>query len=65
VCDNGGYAVINRLQTNQGAAAFNNLLEDCAGPCDVRVDFAQYAPALGCTVEDVAVDAGVEEPRVA
>ena len=26
VCDNGGYAVINRLQVNTGGAEFNNLL---------------------------------------
>ena len=28
VCDNGGYAVINRLQVNTGGAEFNNLLLD-------------------------------------
>ena len=28
VCDNGGYAVINRLQVNTGGAEFNNLLSD-------------------------------------
>ncbi|MGB1474101.1 MAG: 3D-(3,5/4)-trihydroxycyclohexane-1,2-dione acylhydrolase (decyclizing), partial [Candidatus Puniceispirillaceae bacterium] len=28
VCDNGGFAVINRLQTNMGGAGFNNLLAD-------------------------------------
>jgi 3D-(3,5/4)-trihydroxycyclohexane-1,2-dione acylhydrolase (decyclizing) len=65
VCDNGSYAVINRLQTNQGAAAFNNMLEDCTGPGGVRVDFAQHARALGCTVEDVPAGAGVEELRAA
>ena len=26
VCDNGGYAVIDRLQTGQGGASFNNML---------------------------------------
>ena len=25
VCDNGGYAVINRLQNGKGGASFNNL----------------------------------------
>jgi len=52
VCDNEGYAVIHRLQTNQGAAGFNNLLADCAGPGEVRVDFAAHARALGCEVFD-------------
>ena len=32
VCDNGGYAVIHRLQTGQGADGFNNLLTDARGP---------------------------------
>jgi 3D-(3,5/4)-trihydroxycyclohexane-1,2-dione acylhydrolase (decyclizing) len=55
LCDNGGYAVIHRLQTNQGAAGFNNLLADSRGPGadDLRVDFAGHAKALGCTVEHV------------
>ena len=59
VCDNGGYAVIHRLQTNQGADGFNNMLDDCAGPgavAGLRVDFAAHAAALGCHVE--VVDAG-------
>ena len=30
VCDNGGFAVINRLQVNTGGAEFNNLLRDDA-----------------------------------
>ncbi|NDC12076.1 MAG: 3D-(3,5/4)-trihydroxycyclohexane-1,2-dione acylhydrolase (decyclizing), partial [Actinobacteria bacterium] len=29
VCDNGGYAVIKRLQVNQGGKPFYNQLEDC------------------------------------
>jgi 3D-(3,5/4)-trihydroxycyclohexane-1,2-dione acylhydrolase (decyclizing) len=64
VCDNGGYAVIHRLQTNQGAAGFNNLLDDARGPgagAQLRVDFAAHARALGCTVEDVPDGAGVTE----
>jgi len=58
VCDNGGYAVIHRLQTGQGAEGFNNLLGDCAGPGGVRVDFAAHARSLGCGVEDVPAGAG-------
>lgn len=67
VCDNGGYAVIHRLQTNQGADGFNNLLSDCTGPGakpdGVRVDFAMHAQALGCAVVDVPADATVEDLR--
>ena len=63
VCDNGGYAVIHRLQTNQGADGFNNLLDDCAGPgaaAGLRVDFAAHAAALGCHVEVVPPEGSVE-----
>lgn len=50
VCDNGGYAVINRLQQFKGVPAFNNLLQDCritnaADP--LHVDFAAHAAAMG------------------
>ena len=69
VCDNDGYAVIHRLQTGQGAAGFNNLLVDAAGPGatddPVRVDFAAHARSLGCAVEAVADDATVEDLRTA
>ena len=68
VCDNGGYAVIHRLQTGQGAAGFNNLLDDARGPGaagGLRVDFAAHARSLGCAVEDVAPQAGVDELRAA
>jgi 3D-(3,5/4)-trihydroxycyclohexane-1,2-dione acylhydrolase (decyclizing) len=63
VCDNGGYAVIHRLQTGQGAEAFNNLLEDARGPgaaSGLRVDFAAHARALGCAVENVPAGAGLD-----
>jgi 3D-(3,5/4)-trihydroxycyclohexane-1,2-dione acylhydrolase (decyclizing) len=29
VCDNGGFAVINRLQNGKGGVSFNNLIKDC------------------------------------
>ena len=48
ICDNEGYAVIERLQRNQGGASYNNMLADSRGPgADVRVDFAAHAAALG------------------
>jgi 3D-(3,5/4)-trihydroxycyclohexane-1,2-dione acylhydrolase (decyclizing) len=68
VCDNGGYAVIHRLQTGQGADGFNNLLDDARGPgatSGLRVDFAAHAASLGCTVEDVPEGSGVEDLRAA
>ncbi len=69
LCDNGGFAVIHRLQTNQGATGFNNMLEDCtrvdAAVPAPRVDFAAHARALGTTVEDVPEGAGVAHLRAA
>ncbi|MEG9862533.1 MAG: 3D-(3,5/4)-trihydroxycyclohexane-1,2-dione acylhydrolase (decyclizing) [Parvularculales bacterium] len=50
VCDNGGFAVINRLQTGMGGEEFNNLLKDCRGSekSNVRrVEFARHAEAMG------------------
>ena len=54
VCDNEGYAVINRLQVNQGGEPFNNLLRDTKHAEYVRVDFAAHAASMGCQVERVA-----------
>jgi 3D-(3,5/4)-trihydroxycyclohexane-1,2-dione acylhydrolase (decyclizing) len=68
VCDNGGFAVIHRLQTNQGAEGFNNLLSDSRGPGadgSVHVDFAAHATALGAYVEDVRDSDSVEDVRAA
>jgi 3D-(3,5/4)-trihydroxycyclohexane-1,2-dione acylhydrolase (decyclizing) len=69
VCDNGGYAVIHRLQTGQGTDGFNNLFVDCAGPGaeqgGARVDFAAHAASLGCVVEEVAAGGDVESVRAA
>ena len=51
VCDNAGYAVIERLQVGQGGASYNNMLRDSRGPnADVRVDFAAHAEAMGARV---------------
>jgi 3D-(3,5/4)-trihydroxycyclohexane-1,2-dione acylhydrolase (decyclizing) len=39
VCDNAGYAVINRLQVHSGGAEFNNQLQTTRRVRDVAVDF--------------------------
>jgi 3D-(3,5/4)-trihydroxycyclohexane-1,2-dione acylhydrolase (decyclizing) len=52
LCDNGGFAVIDRLQRGQGGRSFNNML-DTLGEERVKVDWAAHARALGC--EGVAV----------
>ena len=55
VCDNGGFAVIERLQVGQGGEPFNNLWTDVHTPgAAVRVDFTGHAAALGCEVRRVA-----------
>lgn len=68
ICDNGGYAVINRLQINQGGVPFNNLLDDCNGPnTEVRVDFEMLSKAQGCNAETVhtitELEAALERAR--
>lgn len=53
VCDNGGFAVINRLQVNTGGEEFNNLLRTARHENMVRVDFVKHAEALGAIAERV------------
>ena len=54
VCDNGGFAVINKLQNNTGNVSFNNLIEDCNIEGEpFAVDFAAHARAMGANAEDV------------
>jgi 3D-(3,5/4)-trihydroxycyclohexane-1,2-dione acylhydrolase (decyclizing) len=60
VCDNGGFAVIHRLQTNQGGAGYNNLISDTRNAGEVYVDFAAHARAMGCLAEDVTTIAEFE-----
>jgi 3D-(3,5/4)-trihydroxycyclohexane-1,2-dione acylhydrolase (decyclizing) len=61
VCDNGGFAVIDRLQVNQGGASFNNLLADSRiGGELVPVDFAAHARSMGCAAETVTTIAELE-----
>ncbi len=48
VLDNGGFAVINKLQNNTGNESFNNLIADCPTvPEAFGVDFEAHARAMG------------------
>jgi 3D-(3,5/4)-trihydroxycyclohexane-1,2-dione acylhydrolase (decyclizing) len=47
VCDNGGYAVINRLQNFKGTPSFNNLIKDSRVKQPFAVDFAKHAESMG------------------
>jgi 3D-(3,5/4)-trihydroxycyclohexane-1,2-dione acylhydrolase (decyclizing) len=53
LCDNEGYAVIDRLQVFAGGASFNNMLEDVRAEEPVRVGFAKHAEAMGAWTEQV------------
>ena len=53
VCDNGGYAVINRLQIGKGAAPFNNLIRDCRVKEPFPVDFVKHAESMGALTRRV------------
>ena len=54
VCDNGGFAVINRLQVSTGGAEFNNLYASSRRVRDARVDFLQHITSMGAEGEVVA-----------
>lgn len=55
VLDNGGFAVINKLQNNTGNESFNNLIKDCPTVITpFAVDFAAHARAMGAVAESVA-----------
>jgi 3D-(3,5/4)-trihydroxycyclohexane-1,2-dione acylhydrolase (decyclizing) len=53
VLDNGGFAVINRLQVNTGGAEFNNLLRTARHDEYFHVDFAKHLEAMGAIAEKV------------
>ncbi len=53
VCDNGGFAVINRLQVNTGGEEFNNLLDSSRRRRMTRVDFVEHARSMGARAERV------------
>jgi len=52
LCDNGGFAVIERLQVGQGGASFNNMFS-AVGPNHVEIDWVAHARSLGCEAERV------------
>ena len=53
VCDNGGHAVINRLQLFKGGKEFNCLFESSKVNNLKNIDFAKHAESLGATAENV------------
>ena len=53
VCDNGGFAIINRLQNFKGGESFNNLISDCRVKQPFAVDFAKHAESQGALARTV------------
>lgn len=54
VCDNGGFAVINKLQNNTGNESYNNLIADCRLAVEpFAVDFEAHARSMGANAETV------------
>jgi len=57
VCDNGGFAVISRLQQAKGVPGFNNLLVDCRvqnPTAPLHVDFVKHAESMGAAAKHCA-----------
>jgi len=61
VCDNGGFAVINRLQLFKGGNEYNNLLKSSNTPGLVDIDFAKHAESMGAKSEHVSSISDLEE----
>jgi 3D-(3,5/4)-trihydroxycyclohexane-1,2-dione acylhydrolase (decyclizing) len=62
VLDNGGFAVINKLQNNTGNESFNNLIVDTpTATHQVGVDFEAHAAAMGANAETVSNPAELGE----
>ncbi|MGI9523392.1 MAG: 3D-(3,5/4)-trihydroxycyclohexane-1,2-dione acylhydrolase (decyclizing) [Hyphomicrobiaceae bacterium] len=54
VLDNGGFAVINKLQNGTGNESFNNLIADCNIAVEpFAVDFTTHAKAMGANGETI------------
>lgn len=61
VLDNGGFAVINKLQNNTGQPSFNNLIADCPTvKSPFAVDFEAHARAMGAIAKTVENPAELE-----
>jgi 3D-(3,5/4)-trihydroxycyclohexane-1,2-dione acylhydrolase (decyclizing) len=61
VCDNGGHAVINRLQLFKGGKEFNCLFESSKNTNITKINFAQHAASMGAKSEEVSSISELEE----
>jgi 3D-(3,5/4)-trihydroxycyclohexane-1,2-dione acylhydrolase (decyclizing) len=53
VADNGGFAIINRLQNFKGGVSFNNLIKDSRVKEAFSVDFVKHAESMGALARRV------------
>ena len=61
VPDNGGFAIINRLQNFKGGASFNNLIKDSRVKEPFSVDFAKHAESMGALARKVETLSELDE----
>jgi 3D-(3,5/4)-trihydroxycyclohexane-1,2-dione acylhydrolase (decyclizing) len=62
LCDNGGFAVIDKLQRNTGNLPFNNQIADCnLQTSPFAVDFAAHARSMGAGAETVTTIGALQE----
>ena len=62
LCDNGGFAVIDKLQRATGNLSFNNLIRDCYLQVEpFAVNFTAHARAMGAHAEAVSTIAEFEQ----
>jgi 3D-(3,5/4)-trihydroxycyclohexane-1,2-dione acylhydrolase (decyclizing) len=53
LCDNGGFAVIERLQTSHGADSYRTMLAESDRSNPQRVDFVAHASSMGASAQRV------------
>ena len=61
VCDNGGFAVIDRLQNFKGGKSFNNFIADCRVKEPFPVDFVKHAESMGALARKAESIADLED----
>ena len=62
VLDNGGFAVINKLQNNTGNESYNNLYVDCPTVRDpFAVDYEAHSRSMGAEAETVSNATGLAD----
>ena len=62
ICDNGGFAVINKLQNNTGNVSFGTLIKDSRlAVAPFSVDFEAHAKSMGALAETVTSIQGLKD----